>query len=172
MQIITITTIATPVGEMQAGCAEAGVCLLDYADSRYLEGDLALLSKSMQATIVRGSHRHLTALERQLGEYFAGSRQTFDLPLTLQGTAFQEKAWRALLSVPYGEVISYARQAALMGMPKAVRAAANANARNRITIVIPCHRIIGANGSLTGYGGGLKRKEWLLKLEAQHRAKQ
>ena len=104
---------------------------------------------------------------RQLHEYFAGERTTFDLPLRLEGTTFQKQVWNALCEVPFGETISYAELARRVGNPKACRAVGLANGRNPIGIVVPCHRVIGANGTLTGYGGGLERKKFLLELEAQ-----
>lgn len=106
---------------------------------------------------------------RQLEEYFAGRRKVFDLPLNPQGTPFQQKVWRALCAVPYGQTASYGRIAAAVGSPKACRAVGMANHANPIAIFIPCHRIIGSDGSLTGYGGGLDIKRALLALEAKHR---
>ncbi len=102
---------------------------------------------------------------RQLSEYFRGERTTFDLPLEFHGTEFQKKVWRALLDVPFGSTASYGDIARAIGNPKAVRAVGGANAKNPISIVAPCHRIIGSNGKLTGYGGGLWRKKWLLAHE-------
>ena len=101
----------------------------------------------------------------QLDEYFAGKRQTFDLPLKPVGTPFQLACWQALQTIPYGQTVSYGEQAARVGKPKACRAVGMANHRNPISIIIPCHRVVGKNGSLTGYGGGLAAKEYLLKLE-------
>jgi methylated-DNA-[protein]-cysteine S-methyltransferase len=103
------------------------------------------------------------ATARQLDEYFAGSRRTFDLPLDLVGTEFQRRAWLALAEIPYGETRTYAEQARLLR--SGPRAVGSANARNPLPIVIPCHRLVGTNGSLTGYAGGLEHKEWLLRLE-------
>lgn len=102
---------------------------------------------------------------KQLDEYFAGKRTSFDLPLKPQGTDFQLKAWVALTTIPYGETISYGEQAKRMDNPKAVRAVGGANGKNPFSIVVPCHRVIGANGTLTGYTGGMNRKEWLLDFE-------
>lgn len=105
-------------------------------------------------------------VSRQLDEYFAGQRTEFDLPLkATKGTDFQKSAWRALTSIPYGETISYGEQAKRMDNPKAVRAVGGANGKNPFSIVVPCHRVIGANGTLTGYTGGMNRKEWLLDFE-------
>ncbi len=105
--------------------------------------------------------------ERQLAEYFGGWRTAFDLPVKAPGTAFQQQVWAALQEIPYGHTISYGGLAERLGNPKAVRAVGSANGHNPIAIVVPCHRVIGANGSLTGYGGGLERKKFLLELESK-----
>ncbi|WP_223789248.1 methylated-DNA--[protein]-cysteine S-methyltransferase [Marinicella meishanensis] len=102
----------------------------------------------------------------QLREYFAGQRQSFDLPLAPQGTEFQQRVWQALLTIPYGQLASYRDMAQQLQQPKAVRAVGAANGKNPISIIVPCHRVIGANGSLTGYAGGLERKRWLLQHES------
>jgi methylated-DNA-[protein]-cysteine S-methyltransferase len=107
----------------------------------------------------------LKEAQRQLREYFAGERSTFELPLRLEGTAFQRAVWGALAKIPFGKTCSYADIARRVGRPKAVRAVGAANGANPIALVIPCHRVIGADGSLTGYGGGLPRKKWLLAHE-------
>ncbi len=112
-----------------------------------------------------GTEPVLEAAAAQLREYFAGERTAFDLPLELAGTAFQQEAWRALAEIPYGETVSYGEQARRLGRPDAVRAVGAANGRNPIPIVLPCHRVIGADGSLTGFGGGLEAKRRLLDLE-------
>jgi methylated-DNA-[protein]-cysteine S-methyltransferase len=112
----------------------------------------------------------LADARRQLGEYFAGERQVFDLELDLGlGTSFQRRVWEALLTVPYGESVSYAEIARRIGQPTAMRAVGLANGRNPVAIIVPCHRVIGANGALTGYGGGLDRKRLLLAHEQRHR---
>lgn len=105
--------------------------------------------------------------ERQLAEYFGGWRQSFDLPLRAEGTAFQQEVWAALQEIPYGQTMSYGELAQKLGKEKAVRAVGAANGRNPIAIVVPCHRVIGADGSLTGYGGGMERKKFLLELESR-----
>ncbi len=114
------------------------------------------------------SFESVAATRRQLSEYFAGSRRTFELPLRLQGTAFQQTVWRRLTEIPYGDTWSYGQLAARIGKPGASRAVGLANGRNPIAILVPCHRVIGADGSLTGYGGGLERKQWLLAHEGLH----
>jgi len=103
----------------------------------------------------------------QLGEYFAGDRTEFDVPLDLRGTEFQVQTWKSLAKIPYGETSSYGRQAASIGRPKAVRAIGAANGRNPVSVVLPCHRVVGSNGSLTGFAGGLEAKRFLLNLEAR-----
>jgi len=110
----------------------------------------------------------LTATLQQLSEYFAGARRVFDLPLRLEGTVFQQRVWRELTVIPYGETWSYGQLARRIGKPSASRAVGLANGRNPISILVPCHRVIGADGSLTGYGGGLERKQWLLAHEGLH----
>jgi methylated-DNA-[protein]-cysteine S-methyltransferase len=108
------------------------------------------------------------AAREQLEGYFAGELQVFDLPLALRGTEFQQRVWTALRQIPYGTTISYLELARRTGNPQAVRAVGAANGRNPISIIVPCHRVIGADGSLTGFGGGLERKDWLLRHEASH----
>jgi methylated-DNA-[protein]-cysteine S-methyltransferase len=112
-------------------------------------------------------HPILRKTVQQLDEYFAGVRTSFDLPLDLDGTRFQLAAWRSLAEIPYGATTTYGRQAAALGIPKAARALGAANGANPVCIVLPCHRVIGADGSLTGFGGGLPTKQWLLDHEAQ-----
>lgn len=112
------------------------------------------------------THPLLVKAEKQLKEYFNGLRKEFDVPLELKGTVFQINAWRALQKIPYGKTLSYGQQAASMGDAKKARAVGMANNRNPISIIIPCHRVIGANGKLVGYGGGIQQKEYLLSMEA------
>jgi methylated-DNA-[protein]-cysteine S-methyltransferase len=102
---------------------------------------------------------------RQISEYFMGTRRTFDLPLAMHGTNFQRQVWGQLMTIPYGKVATYQEIAKAIGRPQAIRAVGAANARNPISIIVPCHRVIGKDGSLTGYGGGIWRKEWLLRHE-------
>jgi methylated-DNA-[protein]-cysteine S-methyltransferase len=112
--------------------------------------------------------RTLPAAREQLGEYFAGGRREFELRLNPRGSAFQRRVWAALTEIPYGETTSYGKLAASIGVPDGARAVGLANGQNPISIIVPCHRVIGANGSLTGYGGGLPAKQWLLSHEAAH----
>jgi len=111
------------------------------------------------------SDEPFAAVAQQLDEYFAGERREFDIPLVLDGPPFQRQAWHALREIPYGETVSYGEQARRIGQPDAARAVGAANGQNPIAVIVPCHRVIGADGSLTGYGGGLWRKQWLLEHE-------
>lgn len=165
--IINAAHITTPLGPMVACASDGGVCLLEFSDQKNLEPTLVTLKKLLNAEIVYANHPLLEDLQRQLGEYFNGQRTVFDLLIDLPGTDFQRASWQELMQVPYGTTKSYSQQALAMGNPAAVRAVARANGMNRISIVIPCHRIIGANGALTGYAGGLARKKWLLEMEQQ-----
>ena len=131
-----------------------------------LETQLKRLERLMNAEFLSGTDKIFEKLHAQIGEYFEGKRKKFTLALDIRGTPFQEKAWSALLDIPYGETRSYAEQAKAVGNPAAVRAVAKANGDNRISIIIPCHRVIGSDGKLTGYGGGLWRKQYLLDLES------
>jgi methylated-DNA-[protein]-cysteine S-methyltransferase len=130
----------------------------------YFDEDARMLSGSL-----RGETALTKEAARQLGEYFAGKRTAFDLPLAPRGTEFQMEDWKALQDIPYGETRSYSDIARAIGRPKAVRAVGMANNRNPISIIIPCHRVIGADGSLVGYGGGLELKKALLELERAQR---
>ncbi|HKE96669.1 MAG TPA: methylated-DNA--[protein]-cysteine S-methyltransferase [Povalibacter sp.] len=162
---VQLDWIDTPVGPMLAGATSTAVVLLEFSERAILERQLETLRTRFAARIVPGNNSWLTALRRQLGEYFAGKRRNFELPLEYPGTPFQEKVWSTLLTIPYGETWSYLELARTIGDTRATRAVGTANGMNRIAIVIPCHRVINANGELGGYGGGLWRKRILLDLE-------
>jgi len=164
-QVIDLTRLETPLGTMFACATKQGLCLLEFTDRKMLETEFRLLSKSLNAIIVQGRNEHFALLEKELGEYFAGSRKAFSVPIYAVGSDFQNKVWRALQAVPYGETRSYQQQAEMITSPTAIRAVANANGMNKISILVPCHRVVGADGSLTGYGGGIWRKQWLLDME-------
>ncbi|MBV1913961.1 MAG: methylated-DNA--[protein]-cysteine S-methyltransferase [Pseudomonadales bacterium] len=164
--VINIVRFTSPIGPMFACATDKGVCLLEFTDRRMLETEFKDLRKRLKAVILPGEHPHLTHLQSELAEYFAGKRQTFTVPLHTPGTDFQQTVWDILQKIPYGETRSYKQQAVAINNPKAVRAVASANGKNRVGILIPCHRVIGSDGSLVGYGGGLHRKKWLLDLEA------
>ncbi|QNL48199.1 bifunctional transcriptional activator/DNA repair protein Ada [Olivibacter sp. SDN3] len=166
IKIIDLKRIETKLGTMIACAVEEGVCLLEFTDRKMLETELKALAKSMEATIVQGENKHFPMLETQLEEYFEGERRTFDIPLCLTGTKFQQEVWRTLQTIPYGKTRTYKEQALALQKPLGVRAVAMANGMNKLAIVIPCHRVIGSGGQLTGYGGGLWRKQFLLQLES------
>jgi AraC family transcriptional regulator of adaptative response/methylated-DNA-[protein]-cysteine methyltransferase len=139
--------------------------MFEFTDYKLLELELRQLSASFKAPLVQGENPHFDTLREQMDEYFKGERRNFDIPLDLVGTEFQKQVWISLLQIPYGCTTTYAKQAELLGKPSAVRAVANANGKNKISIILPCHRVIGTNGSLTGYGGGIERKKKLLEFE-------
>lgn len=163
--VVYLSRVLTPLGPMLLGATDEHVCILEFTDRRMLETQLARLSRKLACAFVPGSTDLSRMMERELAEYFAGQRRVFETPLSTPGTDFQQRVWAALREIPYGTVRSYGEQARAIGEPKAVRAVARANGDNRIAIVIPCHRVIGADGTLTGYGGGLSRKRWLLEHE-------
>ncbi|WP_311195388.1 methylated-DNA--[protein]-cysteine S-methyltransferase [Kaistella sp. 97-N-M2] len=164
-KIIDLKRIETPVGTMYAAAIEEGICMLEFTDRKMLETEFKDLAKSLNATIVLGENPHFQTLEKELSEYFIGERTRFSVPLSPVGTAFQKSVWKALMEIPYGETWTYRKQSEFLGDAKKVRAVANANGMNKISIIIPCHRVIGSNGTLTGYGGGIWRKQKLLELE-------
>jgi AraC family transcriptional regulator of adaptative response/methylated-DNA-[protein]-cysteine methyltransferase len=157
----------TPLGPMLVIADDAGIHVLDFVNRRGLEKEIGRLRARNKCVIVPGQHRYLAQAAKEIGEYYAGKRQTFTLPLADRGTPFQKSVWKQLLAIPAGETRSYADIALEIGQPKAVRAVARANGDNYRGIIIPCHRVIGSDGSLTGYGGGLARKQWLLDFERE-----
>ncbi len=163
--ILDLKRIETPLGTMIAVASRTGICLLEYADRKALPTELKRLSIAYKANIVQGENPHFVRLENELASYFKGELKTFTVPLELIGTPFQKQVWGVLREIPYGSTRSYSEQALRLGNPKAVRAVANANGLNTISILIPCHRVIGADGTMTGYGGGVWRKQKLLELE-------
>ncbi len=153
----TCTTIDSPVGPLLLAADDEGLRLIEFHESRHRARRADDWSE--------GSHPVLDAARAQLGEYFRGEREIFDLPLAPVGTEFQREVWLTLATIPHGRTISYAQLAARVGRPTAMRAVGAANGRNPLPIVLPCHRVIGADGSLTGFGGGLPTKQFLLQLE-------
>ncbi len=147
--MMTSCTIATPIGALRICEEDGAICAIDFTKGALYPPGTPLLQEAA----------------RQLAAYFAGTLTDFDLPLRLEGTAFRLRCWEALRTIPYGETISYGEQARRIGRPKAVRAVGGANHHNPISIVVPCHRVIGADGTLTGYGGGIDVKAWLLAHE-------
>lgn len=165
-QVILISRFTTPLGPMFVCATGQGICLLEFVDRRALETEFRDLQHLFSANIIAGENRHTRQAEKEIGEYFAGERQTFSLALDTPGSEFQRLVWKGLERVPYGEKTHYQRLAADIGKPAATRAVASANGANRVAIVIPCHRIIGKDNSMTGYGGGIARKAWLINHEA------
>lgn len=157
-----------PIGDMMAGATDAGLVVFDFRYRKSMPAILRRLSGLLQQDFQEGNHPLLDRLEAQLNEYFAGTRQTFDLPLLPLGSDFQLRVWQSLMDIPYGHTRSYLQQARSLGDEKAVRALASANGANALAILIPCHRVVGADGSLTGYGGGLPAKRWLLRHEQKY----
>lgn len=166
--IIMISQLDTPLGIMVAGATEDGLCLLEFNDRPELKAELEDIKRLLNAQVVEGKNSHILKTEQELKEYFEGKRKHFDVSLITPGTDFQMEVWNNLKDIPYGETISYQQQSEKMGYPAAIRAIAHANGCNRISIIIPCHRVIGKNGKLTGYGGGVDRKRRLLILENQY----
>ena len=148
-----VCVISTPLVPLRIDEADGAIVAITFVDDTPLPPSTPLLAEAA----------------RQLTAYFDGTLQEFDLPLRLEGTAFRMQCWRALQTIPYGETISYGEEARRIGNPKAVRAVGGANHDNPINIVVPCHRVIGADGSLTGYGSGVDKKQWLLEHEKQHK---
>ena len=158
--------LETPLGPMLACSDDEGLCLLEFVDRRLLATQLETLRRRFTATLVPGSSPVLEQTARELDEYFEGRRTEFDVPIVLKGSPFQERVWRELLKVGYGRTCSYQDIAARIENTGAVRAVGKANGDNRIAIIVPCHRVIAANGALQGYGGGKWRKQRLLELES------
>ena len=155
------STVTAPFGVVTVVVSDLGVRYVTFANDAHPKSFAGM-------NIVTGkSQPILDSVDEQLREYFAGTRRSFDVPLDLHGTEFQVEAWQSLARVPYGKTASYAQQAASIGRPKAVRAIGGANGRNPVAIVLPCHRIVGSDGSLTGFGGGIEVKKWLLTHEEQ-----
>lgn len=165
MSLLYTTTIETPLGTMTACANKQGICLLDFDDDSLLVRKIQKLANSQKANLITQDISIFTDLRQQLDAYFSQTRQSFDIPLSLVGTDFQCQVWQTLLSIPYGTTCSYQQQAIAMQRPNSVRAVANANGQNKVAIVVPCHRVIGSNGQLTGYSSGLWRKKFLLSLE-------
>jgi len=157
--------IDTPLGAMVAVADDEGLRLLEFIDRRAIERELSSLRNRLRTNVVPGEHRYLTATHQQIADYFSGRNLEFDVPLAPVGSAFQLRAWKILRSIPAGETRSYSWMAKRLGDKNARRAVGRANGTNMICIVIPCHRVIRADGTLCGYGGGLWRKKWLLDHE-------
>jgi AraC family transcriptional regulator of adaptative response/methylated-DNA-[protein]-cysteine methyltransferase len=168
IQILTSTTFNTESGKMTACSVADGVCLLEFSSRKSLAAEFTCLEKYFKSKIKEGNNAQLEMLKKQLSEYFEGTRKEFSVPLVSPGTLFQQGVWNELLKIPYGATRTYLELATILGKPGAVRAVAAANRMNRIAIIIPCHRVIGSDGNLIGYSGGLERKRWLLEHEKRY----
>lgn len=157
--------LETPLGPMLAAASDAGLCMLEFLDRRAIERQIEVLRRRFDAVLVPGGNQHLEQIAEELREYFAGNRKEFDTELDLRGSPFQLEVWRRLLTIPYGETTSYSAIAAELDNAQASRAVGRANGDNRLAVIVPCHRVVRADGELSGYGGGLWRKRWLLDHE-------
>jgi AraC family transcriptional regulator of adaptative response/methylated-DNA-[protein]-cysteine methyltransferase len=163
--VIRVTRVTTPLGPVLMGATDKELVLLEFVDRRQLAAQIRRIGRRLGGVFVPDTSPLLGRAAEQLSAYFEGKRRGFDLPLRLVGSDFERTVWEALLDIPYGETRSYADVAATVGRPAAVRAVGRANGMNALAIVVPCHRVVGSDGRLVGYGGGLWRKERLLELE-------
>ncbi|HTF90408.1 MAG TPA: methylated-DNA--[protein]-cysteine S-methyltransferase [Planctomycetota bacterium] len=169
---IEVTRLASPLGPLTVAANREGVCLVEFdlagaegSSGQRAQVSLQRVADRLDCIAVAGSNVHLETLSLQLEQWFAGKRKAFDVPIVHAGTAFQIEVWRALASVPFGETWSYGQLARAIGRPNSSRAVGHANSMNPIAILVPCHRVIGTSGKLTGYAAGLDRKRWLLEHE-------
>jgi AraC family transcriptional regulator of adaptative response/methylated-DNA-[protein]-cysteine methyltransferase len=165
VEAATLAWVETPLGPMVAGATRGGLCLLEFTDRRGLEREMADLRRRLHVPVVAGEAEPIGRLRGELALYFEGKLKTFTVPLFLAGTPFEERVWRELGNIPYGETRSYEDVASKLGIPRGTRAVGSANGRNRIAILVPCHRVVRKDGTLGGYGGGLWRKQRLLEIE-------
>jgi AraC family transcriptional regulator of adaptative response/methylated-DNA-[protein]-cysteine methyltransferase len=163
--VLKDSRIDTPLGPMIAIANEKVVYLLEFVERRGLEREVERLKQKTHATIIPGSAPPLCSIEKELSQYFEGKLTAFKTPFSFLGTPFQKKVWEELIKIPFGETRSYSNIGEAIGQPTSYRAVARANGANQLAIIIPCHRVINANGNLCGYGGGVGRKKWLLDHE-------
>ena len=164
---IRIDRFTTPLGPMLVGTTDTRLCLLEFVDRRMLPAQVQRFRRRLDAVFVPDRNGITEQTECEIGEYFEGSRRDFNVPIVTPGTEFQEAVWSALRRIPYGRTVSYRDLAEKVGRPGAVRAVGTTNGLNALAIVVPCHRVIGADGKLVGYGGGVWRKKRLLELESR-----
>jgi len=164
--LLKVTRVLTPLGPMIAGASDEALYFFEFSDRRRLEKQLERLRARLDCVLVPGDNDVLQRVAAEVGSYFAGQLRQFSIPLAAPGTDFQRLVWEELRRIPHGETRSYADVARAIGRPSAVRAVARANGDNRLAVFIPCHRVVGSDGRLTGYGGGLWRKQYLLDLES------
>lgn len=169
MKRILTREIITPYGDILLGSLDNHLCLCDWKYRSARQSIDSRISKFLEATYIPGNSDILDETEHQLDEYFSGKRETFDIPLTFAGSSFQIKVWKELKEIPYGKTKTYLGLSQSIRNEKAVRAVAAANGANALAIIVPCHRVIGNNGQLTGYAGGLAAKKRLLQLEQRSR---
>lgn len=162
---VSVRRILSPLGPLVVAATESALVMLEFADRRMLEHQIDTLARRLGGVAIPRTNAVLDQTENELNRYFSGRLREFTMPLHAPGTPFQESVWQILRTIPYGTTRTYGEQARLIGRPTATRAVARANGDNRIAIIIPCHRVVGADGKLTGYGGGLWRKKHLLELE-------
>lgn len=167
MNKIRIKTLKSPAGELILGEFDGRLCLLDWKYRKMREQIDRRIQSGLNSSYTEEDSPLFALVEEQLEEYFAGTREDFDIPLLTVGTSFQKNVWEALVKIPYGRTETYLGLSRILGNEKAIRAVASANGANAISILIPCHRIIGSDGSLGGYAGGLTAKRRLLDLESQ-----
>ena len=166
---VRVAWVESPVSPLLIGATDEGLCALEFSERTDLEGQIERLSAAFGLPVVAGTNSHVQKTTQELAEYFAGKRKEFSVPLAPAGTPFQRSVWQELQNIPYGETCSYEDLArAVRGTSKGSRAVGQANGRNRIVILIPCHRVVAKDGTLGGYGGGLWRKQFLLDLERKH----
>jgi len=164
------TFIDTPIGQLLAYATDAGLYLLAFTDDILIEKKKQLIQNLFDTSIEQNDHLPIFLRTKNvLNDYFSGKAVKFDLPIVLLGTPFQQSVYRQLMQIPYGSVMSYKQQAQILKSPLAIRAIASTNGSNLINIIIPCHRVVGSTGKLTGYSGGLHRKEYLLSLEQKEK---
>ncbi len=163
--IIATSIIETPIGDMFAAASNKGIVMLSFYDKFNIDAQIEKLKKRFDADILPAQNKYFSQLQEQINEYFNKERTTFDVPLQLVGTPFQMSVWKELLTIPYGTTLSYKEQAEHINKPTAYRAVANANGQNMLMILVPCHRVIGSDGKLNGYAGGIEKKEYLHHLE-------
>jgi len=168
-ETLVAARIESPLGPMIALASERGLCLLEWLDRRALLTEIEALRERFGSVITPGSSSVLEKTEQELAAYFAGEREKFDIALDLRGTAYQKRVWERLLRIPSGEAESYGDVARSIEPNSSARAVGRATGQNQVAIIVPCHRVVGADGKLTGYGGGLWRKEWLLAHERGER---
>jgi len=165
MLTVCISKISTPIGELTAGVSDLGVHLLLFSDAGQICRQKDNLKKFSEITFSKSFHKSHEWLSSESEDYFSGKRRDFSIPVQPMGTDFQQRVWSRLKEIPFGKTESYEAITNSLGNPKAIRAVAAANGRNPIAILIPCHRVIGKNGNMTGYAGGLDRKRFLLNHE-------